>query len=98
MLPVALALVRSGLGTRDVVFLGWIGPRGLASILFALIAVEELHAHGQTAAANFVAQVIVVTVSLSVLSTRVDRGGHRGAVASRPDKPATGQRLTRIHE
>ena len=67
MLPVALALVRSGLGTRDVVFLGWIGPRGLASILFALIAVEELHAHGQTAAANFVAQVIVVTVSLSVL-------------------------------
>jgi NhaP-type Na+/H+ or K+/H+ antiporter len=67
MLPVALALVRSGLGTRDVVFLGWIGPRGLASILFALIAVEEPRAHGQTAAANFVAQVIVVTVSLSVL-------------------------------
>jgi sodium/hydrogen antiporter len=67
MLPVALALVRSGLGTRDVLFLGWIGPRGLASILFGLIAIEELRAHGFTAAADSVGQVIVVTVGLSVL-------------------------------
>ena len=67
MVPVALALVRSGLGTRDVLFLGWIGPRGLASILFGLIAIEELHAHGLTAAADSVAEVIVVTVGLSVL-------------------------------
>ena len=67
MVPVALALVRSGLGTRDVLFLGWIGPRGLASILFGLIAIEELHAHGLTATADSVAEVIVVTVSLSVL-------------------------------
>lgn len=67
MLPVALALVRSGLGTRDVAFLGWIGPRGLASILFGLIAIEELHMRGLTAAANLVAEVIVVTVGLSVL-------------------------------
>ena len=67
MLPVALALVRSGLRTRDLVFLGWIGPRGLASILFGLIAIEELHAHKLTAAADSVAEVIVVTVSLSVL-------------------------------
>ena len=67
MVPVALALLRSGLGTREVLFLGWIGPRGLASILFGLIAIEELHAHGLTAAADFVAEVIVVTVGLSVL-------------------------------
>jgi hypothetical protein len=31
------------------------------------IAIEELHAHGQAAAADFVAEVIVVTVGLSVL-------------------------------
>jgi NhaP-type Na+/H+ or K+/H+ antiporter len=67
MAPVALALVRSGLGTREVLFLGWIGPRGLASILFGLIAIEELHGHGLTAAADSVAEVIVVTVGLSVL-------------------------------
>jgi len=67
MLPVALALVRSDLSTRDVLFLGWIGPRGLASILFGLIAIEELHAHGLAAAADLVAEVVVVTVGLSVL-------------------------------
>ena len=39
----------------------------MASILFGLIAIEELHAHGLTAAADSVAEVIVVTVSLSVL-------------------------------
>jgi NhaP-type Na+/H+ or K+/H+ antiporter len=67
MVPVALALLRSGLDSREVLFLGWIGPRGLASILFGLIAIEDLHAHGMTAAADFVATVIVVTVGLSVL-------------------------------
>jgi len=46
------SLLRSGLGTREVLFLGWIGPRGLASILFGLIAIEDLHAHGQAAAAD----------------------------------------------
>ena len=35
--------------------------------LFALIAIEDLQAHGLTAAADFVAEVIVVTVGLSVL-------------------------------
>ena len=79
MLPVALALVRSDLGTRDVLFLGWIGPRGLASILFGLIAIEELHTHGLTAAADSVAEIIVVTVGLSVLL----HGLTAGAIAAR---------------
>ena len=42
MLPVALSLVRSGLDRPSVVFIGWFGPRGLASVVFALLAIEEL--------------------------------------------------------
>ena len=42
MLPVVLAMLRSGLGRTDVVFLAWFGPRGLASVVFALLALEEL--------------------------------------------------------
>jgi len=84
MVPVALALVRSGLGTREVLFLGWIGPRGLASILFALIAIEDLHGHGLTTTADFVAEVIVVTVGLSVLL----HGLTAGVIAARwPAQP-----------
>jgi sodium/hydrogen antiporter len=41
MLPVALAMVGTGLRRVTVGFLGWFGPRGLASIVFMLILLEE---------------------------------------------------------
>ena len=41
MLPVALSLVGKGLRADTIGFLGWFGPRGIASILFALLVVEE---------------------------------------------------------
>jgi len=41
MLPVALALVGTGLRGTSVAFLGWFGPRGLASIILALVVLEE---------------------------------------------------------
>ncbi len=42
MVPVALALLGTGQGRPTVAFVGWFGPRGLASVVFALLAVEEL--------------------------------------------------------
>jgi NhaP-type Na+/H+ or K+/H+ antiporter len=63
MLPVALALVGSGLSPPTVSFIGWFGPRGLASIIFAVIALEDLHAEADQAVA-----VIGMTVLLSVLA------------------------------
>jgi NhaP-type Na+/H+ or K+/H+ antiporter len=41
MLPVALAMVGAGMRRVTVGFLGWFGPRGLASIVFVLILLEE---------------------------------------------------------
>lgn len=41
MIPVALSLVGSGVSGRTVLFLGWFGPRGLASVLFALLLLER---------------------------------------------------------
>ena len=64
MVPVAIALVGSGLGRTTVAFVGWFGPRGLASIVFALLAGEDL---GQRQAGPAVA-VIAVTVLLSVVA------------------------------
>jgi NhaP-type Na+/H+ or K+/H+ antiporter len=63
MLPVALALAGTGLGRPAALFIGWFGPRGLASIVFGLIALEEL-AEPPTAALT----VIAFTVLLSVLA------------------------------
>ena len=42
MAPVAIALLGSGQDRATTMFVGWFGPRGLASVVFALLAVEEL--------------------------------------------------------
>lgn len=63
MLPVALALAGAGFDRFAVGFVGWFGPRGLASVIFALLAVEDLHDTGKGLVA-----VIAFTVLLSVLA------------------------------
>jgi NhaP-type Na+/H+ or K+/H+ antiporter len=64
MAPTAVALAGARLGRAAILFVGWFGPRGLASVVFALLALEELgeHAAGQAVA------VIAVTVLLSVIA------------------------------
>jgi NhaP-type Na+/H+ or K+/H+ antiporter len=69
MLPVALMLIGSGFDRRTVLFVGWFGPRGLASVIFALLAVEELAEHGGPAVA-----IIVTTVLVSVLAHGLSAG------------------------
>jgi NhaP-type Na+/H+ or K+/H+ antiporter len=64
MLPVAISLLGSGLGRSTVVFIGWFGPRGLASIVFGLLALEDLGEH----VARPAIAVIAFTVLLSVLA------------------------------
>ncbi len=41
MLPVAVALSGTGLRRSSIAFMGWFGPRGLASIILALVVIEE---------------------------------------------------------
>lgn len=62
MLPVVLALLGSGLALPSVAFLAWFGPRGLASILFALVVIEEYSFPG----VELVEGVVMLTVSLSI--------------------------------
>lgn len=65
MAPVAVAMLRSGARRPTVAFLGWFGPRGAASIVFALLLVEE-----QAGLPNqeLVLTTAFVTVGLSVLA------------------------------
>ena len=62
MVPVAIAMARSGAGRPTVAFIGWFGPRGLASIVFGLLAYEQGVPEEQT-----LLTTVVVTVGLSVL-------------------------------
>lgn len=63
MVPVALVCLGAGLDRATVLFVGWFGPRGLASLVFALLALESLGTRADEAVA-----VITTTVLLSVLA------------------------------
>ena len=61
MVPVAIALAGTGVRLPTVAFMGWFGPRGLASIVFALIALEDGIPDKQT-----LLTTVMMTVLMSV--------------------------------
>ena len=63
MLPIFLSLAGSGESTSAKLFLGWFGPRGLASIVFAIIVLNK-----GVPQAKFMAMVVVLTVFLSLVA------------------------------
>jgi NhaP-type Na+/H+ or K+/H+ antiporter len=63
MLPVFLSLAGSGLNTESKLFIGWFGPRGLASIVFGVIVMNANLPNSHT-----MAVVVVFTVVLSILA------------------------------
>ena len=104
MVPVALASIGAGLGRSTVLFVGWFGPRGLASLVFALLALEALGPLADQAVA-----VIAATVLLSVLAHGISaaplaaRYGRAAAAAGPepggpvPVTPAPARGLSRKH-
>jgi len=64
MVPVAVALIGSGLDRATIGLVAWFGPRGLASVVFCLLALEELG----SPVADHAAAVISFTVVLSVVA------------------------------
>jgi NhaP-type Na+/H+ or K+/H+ antiporter len=85
MAPVALALAGARLGRAAVAFLGWFGPRGLASVVFALLALEDI---GQ--AARPAITVIAFTILLSVLAHGLTAGPLAHRYGPRLASTATG--------
>ena len=66
MLPIFISLLGTGLALREKLFLGWFGPRGLASILFTLIMMDEFDFPGE--------QELLACVSMTVFLSIVLHG------------------------
>ena len=64
MLPVAIAMLGSGARAPTLGFMGWFGPRGLATIVFAVIVVEESNLPHE----ELIVLAIYLTVGLSVFA------------------------------
>jgi sodium/hydrogen antiporter len=101
MLPVALAMLGTGMRRVTVGFLGWFGPRGLASIVFVLILVEQTELPER----SLMLTVVTWTVALSVYAHGLSAwpganryadwyAAHRRDHGSMPESvPATEQRV-----
>ena len=62
MLPVLLCLIGKGLRSDTLLFMGWFGPRGLASIVFAvMVAAENLPGN------DTILAVVAWTIALSIV-------------------------------
>ena len=63
MLPVFLALTGSGISTEGKLFMGWFGPRGLASVVFAVIVVTS-----ELPDSDPIIMTVACTIILSILA------------------------------
>lgn len=63
MVPIFLSLTGTGENSSSKLFLGWFGPRGLASIVFAIIVYEE-----GLPGSEYIALVVACTVGLSLVA------------------------------
>jgi NhaP-type Na+/H+ or K+/H+ antiporter len=65
MMPVAVAVLGTHLSAATVLFMGWFGPRGLASIVLGLVFLEqETHVPGE----ETIKLAIMATVMLSIFA------------------------------
>lgn len=81
MLPVFVALTGSGISTEGKLFIGWFGPRGLASIVFGVIVVNsELPDIGP------VIMTVVCTIILSIFAHGITANPWASAYGKRQGK------------
>jgi NhaP-type Na+/H+ or K+/H+ antiporter len=101
MVPVAIALWGKHLRPATVAFMGWFGPRGLASVVFTLIALQELEHSGggtllvQTATWTILLSVLLHGVSASPLAARYGRSISKAGKI--PENAAAGEPRIRLH-
>lgn len=76
MVPVALALIGKKLHPATLLFVGWFGPRGLASVVFLILAIEKLTEAGEETT------LLAVTVGWTVLLSVILHGVSAGPVAA----------------
>jgi NhaP-type Na+/H+ or K+/H+ antiporter len=65
MLPVAISMIGTRLSAASVLFIGWFGPRGLASIVLGLVTAGQ---EVQAAGAPLVRLGLIATVLLSIFA------------------------------
>jgi NhaP-type Na+/H+ or K+/H+ antiporter len=82
MLPVGLSMMGTGLHRSSLAFLGWFGPRGLASIVLGLVFLQE---KTSLPGESIIELAVITTVLLSVFAHGVSAAPAIGIYARRVD-------------
>lgn len=93
MVPVGVSLLGSGLDRPSIAFIAWFGPRGLASVVFALLAIEELGP--SSAVADRAVGAVALTVLASVVLHGVTAGPGGRRYVQREEHEAAGPIVAR---
>ncbi len=102
MVPVAIALAGTHLRPAAVAFIGWFGPRGLASVVFTLLALEEIEHSGdgamllQTATWTILLSVLLHGISASPLAARY--GASSANAGDTPEQAQASEPAIRLHD
>jgi NhaP-type Na+/H+ or K+/H+ antiporter len=102
MVPVAIALTGTRLRLRTVAFMGWFGPRGLASVVFTLIALLEFEHSGnadrlvETATWTILLSVALHGLTASPLAARY--GASVAGAGDVPEMEPAGEPPIRLHD
>lgn len=86
VLPIFLSLTGTGTRTESKLFLGWFGPRGIASVVFAIIVLNN-----DLPGARLMAVVVACTVFFSVLAHGLTANPLAAAFAKRMKRLDAGE-------
>jgi sodium/hydrogen antiporter len=87
-MSVALSMIGGGLDRPSTIFLAWFGPRGLASVVFALLAIEELGEGDESTEIAVAAVALTVAASILLHGATAGPGGRRYVHSQQPDTGA----------
>jgi NhaP-type Na+/H+ or K+/H+ antiporter len=102
MVPVAISLAGTHLRPATVAFMGWFGPRGLASVVFTLLALEEIERGSdgpmllETVTWTILLSVVLHGISASPLAARY--GASIATAGDIPEKAPAGEPQIRLRD
>ncbi|MDA1360926.1 cation:proton antiporter [Glycomyces luteolus] len=101
MVPVLIAMIGTRLRPATLVFMGWFGPRGLASVVFTLLALEEFEEGNgrllvETATWTILLSVVLHGLSASPLAARY--GAMIGRASDLPEKTPAAEPNIRLRD
>ena len=62
MVPVAISLTGTKLDWKTIAFIGWFGPRGIASVLYLLMAIAAIGVAGHEQVMSIIALTVMISV------------------------------------